>query len=71
MQELLPIIVAVARGTMEGSVVSSVVDTIKGGYCKDPSMASMLRCLFLQFNVILTAVHVAGVDSGLPMPFQE
>ena len=73
-KELLPVVVATAIWGKQwrGSVVrchcdnQSVVDVIRGGYCKDPVMANMLRCLFYleaQFNMVLTAVHVAGVDN--------
>ena len=40
---------------------------IRGGYCRDPTMAHMLRCLFFleaKFEVVLTAIHVPGVDNG-------
>ena len=45
----------------------SVVAAIKGGYCRDPAMAHMLRCLFFlgaRFQLTLTAAHVPGVDNG-------
>ena len=74
-KELLPIIVATAiwGSGWEGSTVlchcdnQSVVAAIKGGYCKDPAMAHMLRCLFFleaKFDITLTAIHLAGVDNG-------
>ena len=40
---------------------------IRGGYCRDPTMAHMLRCLFFleaKFEVVLTAIRVPGVDNG-------
>ena len=46
----------------------SVVVIIKGGYCKDPSLAHMLRCLFFleaKFDVVLTAAHVPEVENGV------
>ena len=74
-KELLPIIVAVAvwgHGWVGQAVRchcdnQAVVAAIKGGYCKDPAMAHMLRCLFFleaSFNISLSAVHVPGVDNG-------
>ena len=74
-KELLPIIVAVAiwGPRWVGSSVlchcdnENVVAVIRGGYCKDPSLAHMLRCLFFleaKFDVVLTAVHVPGVQNG-------
>ena len=73
-KELLPIIVATAIWGLgwKGSVVmchcdnEAVVASIKGGYCRDPRMAHMLRCLFFfgaRFDILLTATHVAGVDN--------
>ena len=43
----------------------AVVSAKWGGYCKDPSMAQMLRCLFLEakFDLILSAAHVPGVGN--------
>ena len=44
----------------------AVVASIKGGYCRDPGMAHMLRYLFYleaRFDILLTATHVAGVDN--------
>ena len=75
-KELLPIIVAVALWGPQwvGSSVlchcdnEGVVAVIRGGYCKDPSLAHMLRCLFFleaKFDVVLTAVHVPGVRNGV------
>ena len=74
-KELLPIIVAAATwGPLwRGMTVcfycdnQSVVAALRGGYCKDPAMAHMLRCLFFleaKFNLALTAVHLSGVDNG-------
>ena len=74
-KELLPIVVATATwgSAWRGSVVmchcdnEAVVASIKGGYCRDPKMAHMLRCLFFleaRFEIMLTATHVAGVDNG-------
>ena len=45
-----------------------VVAAIKGGYCKDPTLAHMLRCLFLGDKVCdlwLMAKHVPGVENGV------
>ena len=74
-KELLPIVVAVAvwGSAWKGATVlchcdnQAVVAAIRGGYCRDPAMAHMLRCLFFleaKFEVVLTAVHVPGVDNG-------
>ena len=54
-KELLPMIVAVALwwASWVGSTVlchsdsQSAVAAIRGGFCKDPAMAHLLRCLFL------------------------
>ena len=73
-KELLPMIVAVhvwGPRWVDSSVLchcdnESVVAMIRGGYCKDPSLAHMLRCLvFLEvkFDMVLTEVHVPGVQS--------
>ena len=72
-KELLPIIVAMAIWGLwwKGSVVMChcdevVVASIKGGYCRDPGMAHILRCLFYleaRFDILLTATHVAGVEN--------
>ena len=73
-KELLPIIVATAiwGPWWKGLVVmchcdnEAVVASIKGGYCRDPGMAHMLRYLFyleVRFDILLTATHVAGVDN--------
>ena len=75
-KELLPVIVAAAiwGESWQGSVVlchcdnMSVVAAVKGGYCKDPAMGHMLRCLFYleaRFSFTLTAEHVAGVENGV------
>ena len=74
-KELLPIIVAVAIWGQQwvGSSVlchcdnAGVVAAVKGGYCKDPTLAHMLRCLFFleaRFDVLLSAKHVPGVENG-------
>ena len=74
-KELLPIIVAVAvwGWGWRGQTVKchcdnqAVVDAIKGGYCRDPAMAHMLRCLFYleaRHEIRLIAVHVPGVQNG-------
>ena len=74
-KELLPIVVAVAVWGRFwcGKAVrchcdnQSVVAAIRGGHCRDPAMAHMLRCLFFleaSFNLSLSAVHVAGVNNG-------
>lgn len=46
---------------------------MKGGYCKDPTLAHMLRCLFLEakFDLILSACHVPGVENGVALIFQS
>ena len=44
-----------------------VVIAVKGGYCKDPTLAHMLRCLFFleaRFDVLLSAKQVPGVENG-------
>ena len=75
-KELLPVIVAVALWGpqwMGSSVLchcdnESVVAVVRGGYCKDPSLAHMLRCLFFleaKFDVVLTAAHVPGAENGV------
>lgn len=76
MKELLPIIVAMAVWGQQwvGLVVlchcdnEGVVAAIKGGYCKDPTLAHTLRCLFFleaKFDIWLTAKHVPGVENGV------
>ena len=56
-----------------GSVVlchcdnEGVVAALKGGYCKDPTLAHILRCLFFleaKFDLSLSAVHVPGIENG-------
>ena len=75
-KELLPIIVALAIIWGQQWVGSSVlfhcdnecVAAVKGGYCKDPTLAHMLRCLFFleaRFDVLLSAKHVPGVENGV------
>ena len=74
-KELLPIVVAAAIwGHMWSNKTVlchcdnlAVVSAIRGGYCKDPSMAQMLRCLFFleaKFDLTLSAAHVPGVGNG-------
>ena len=74
-KELLPIIVAAAiwGQAWGGSTVmchcdnQGVVAAVRGGYCKDPAMAHMLRCLFFleaKFGFSLSAEHVSGKDNG-------
>ena len=73
-KELLPIIVATAIwGTQwEGSSVlchcdnESIVSIVKGGYCKDPLLAHMLRCLFFleaKFDITLSASYIPGAEN--------
>ena len=79
--ELLPIIVATAIWDSDWAGLTVLfhcdnqsvvkggyqVAAVKGGYCRDPSMAHMLRCLFFleaKFDITLTASHVAGVENG-------
>ena len=73
-KELLPLVIAAAIGgpKWRGSVVlchcdnQAVVSVVRGGYCKDPSMAHMLRCLFFieaHFDLTLTATHIPGVEN--------
>ncbi len=73
-KELLPIIVAAALWGQKWEGVSvlchcdnqAVVAAIRGGYCRDPTMAHMLRGLFYleaKHEMRLTAVHVPGVQS--------
>lgn len=73
-KELLPIIVAVAIWGPQWAGLSvlchcdneGVVAAVKGGYCKDPALAHMLRCLFFleaKFDVLLTARHIPGVEN--------
>ena len=75
-KELLPIIVAAALwGSMwTGSLVQchcdneAVVFAIQGGYCREPGMAHMLRCLFYleaKHDIKLSARHVPGVNNGV------
>ena len=45
-----------------------IVAVVKGGYCKDPTLAHMLQCLFsseAKFDVLLTASHVPGIENGV------
>ena len=56
-----------------GSVVlcccdnEGVVAAVKGGCCKDPALAHIFQCLFLEamFNLLLTARYVPGVENGV------
>ena len=74
-KELLPIIVATAiwGPSWRGSTVlchcdnEAVVVTVKSGYCRDPTLAHMLRCLFFleaKYDTSLSAIHVSGVENG-------
>ena len=74
-KELLPIIVAAAiwGPSWRGATVlchsdnEAVVTAVKSGYCRDLTLAHMLRCLFFleaQFDASLSAVHVPGVENG-------
>ena len=74
-KELLPIVVAVAiwGPSWKGLSVlchcdnQAVVAVLKGGYCKDPSLAHLLRCLFYLeafFDITLSGKHVPGVENG-------
>ena len=74
-KELLSITVAIAIWDQQwvGSSVlchcdnEGVVTAVKGGYCKDPTLAHMSRCLFFleaKFNMLLLAKHVLGVENG-------
>ena len=73
-KELLLLVIAAVIGGPQwrGSVVQchcdnqAVVAIIRGGYCKDPPMAHMLRCLFFieaYFDLTLTATHIPGVEN--------
>ena len=75
-KELLLIIVATAiwGPQWEGSSVfchcdnEGVVAVVRGGYCKDPLLAHMLRCLFFleakfDIHVTLSATHVPGAEN--------
>lgn len=72
-KELLPIIVAVAvwGPSWRGGLVlchcdnEAVVSAVKRGYCKDPALAHMLRCLFFleaRYDVSLSAAH-PGIEN--------
>lgn len=74
-KELLPIIVAIAIWGPQWVGLSvlchcdneGVVAAVKGGYCKDPTLAHMLRCLFFleaKFDVLLSAKHIPGVENA-------
>ena len=70
-KKLLPIIVATAMwgASWRGMTVcchcdnQSVVAMVRGGYCRDPVMAHMLRCLFFLEAKYDTARHVLGVEN--------
>lgn len=73
-KELLPLVIAAAIWGPEwrSSVVlchcdnQAVVSVVRGGYCKDPPMAHMLRCLFFieaYFDLTLSAAHIPGVEN--------
>ena len=73
-KELLPLVIAAAvwGPQWRGSVVrchcdnQAVVSVIRGGYCKDPPMAHMLRCLFFveaYFDLTLSATHIPGIQN--------
>ena len=72
---LLPIIIAAAIwGMWRGKIVLCHCDnqsvhgvSCMGGYCRSPSMAQMLRCLFFseaKFDVTLSTAHVPGEENG-------
>ena len=74
-KELLPIIVATAiwGPSWRGATVlchcdnEAVVAAVKSGYCRDPTLAHMLRCLlFLEtkYDASLSAIHVPGIENG-------
>lgn len=74
-QGVLPIIVAAAvwGPTWRGATTvlchcdnEAVVAAVKGGYCRDPTLAHMLRSLFFleaEYNTSLSAIHVPGVEN--------
>ena len=73
-KELLPIIVAAAiwGPSWKGAIVlchcdnEAVVTAVKSGYCRDPTLAHMLRCLFFleaEYDYSLSAIHVPGVEN--------
>ncbi len=74
-KELLPVVLAMAvwGQAWTGSAVvchcdnQAAVSAVKGGYCRDTTMAHLLRCLFYleaKYEIALTAVHVPGVENG-------
>ena len=74
-KELLPIVIATAvwghvwrsRTVLCHCDNQAVVSSVRGGYCRDPYMAQMLRCLFYleaKFDLTWSAVHVPGVENG-------
>lgn len=73
-KELLPIIVATTIWGPQwmGATVlchcdnEAVVASLKSGYCKDPTLAHMLRCLFYveaEYHMSLSAVHIPGIEN--------
>ena len=74
-KELLPIIIATAiwGASWRGATVlchcdnEAVVATVKSGYCRDSTLAHMLRCLFFleaKYDASLSAIHVPGIENG-------
>ena len=44
-----------------------VVAAVKSGYCRDPTLAHMLHCLFFleaEYDASLSAIHVPGIENG-------
>ena len=70
-KELLPIVLAAAvwgprwvgHTVMFHCDNQAAVAAVRGGYCKDPDMARMLRCLFFLEAHYVVAVHVPGVNN--------
>ena len=74
-KELLPILVASAiwGEHWRGLTIlchcdnQAVVETLKGGYCKEKGMAHLLRCLFFfleaRYNFKLLSVHIPGCQN--------
>ena len=45
----------------------AVVAAVKSGYCRDPTLAHMLCCLFFleaKYDASLSAIHVPGIENG-------
>ena len=45
---------------------TAAVAAVRGGYCKDPTLAHMLCCLFFleaRYDITLTAAHVSGKET--------